>query len=91
MLVLSLVVVYNTTYLPLYNGCNIFQWKLSEVYLYIQHVYVPGYQVSGILISPGEPLANGYYKWHPEKKGKKVHVYTQNKLKKWTHKNGDVK
>ena len=28
------------------------------------------YQVSGILILPGEPLANGYCKWHPEKKGK---------------------
>ena len=25
-----------------------------------------GYQVSGNLILPGEPLAKGYYKWHPE-------------------------
>ena len=28
------------------------------------------YQASGILSLPGEPLAKGYYKWQPEKKGK---------------------
>ena len=34
----------------------------------------PRYQVSGILILPGEPLANGYCKWHPEKGGRGVGV-----------------
>ena len=38
------------------------------------------YQLSGILILCGEPLAKGYYRWHPEKKGKKS-TCTQNKSK----------
>ena len=38
------------------------------------------YQVSGILILPGEPLANGYCKWHPEKKGKKKYMNTKQTL-----------
>ena len=36
------------------------------------------YQVSGILILPGELLANGYCKWHPEKKGKNIHEHKTN-------------
>ena len=47
------------------------------------------YQVSGILILPGEPLAKGYYKWHPEKKDKK-YMYTK-QTQKLAHKNCDVR
>ena len=46
---------------------------------------VGAHQVSSILILPGESLANGYYKWHPEKKGKK-YMYT-----KQTQKNEHIK
>ena len=35
--------------------------------LNVQHRY----QVSGILIKSGEPLARRYYKWHPEKRRKR--------------------
>ena len=47
------------------------------------------YQGLGILILPGKPLANGYYKWHPEKKGK-TYMYTK-QMQKRIHKNSDVK
>ena len=53
-----------------------------------------GFRVSGILILPGEPLAKGYYKWHSEKKGKKVHVHKTNaktNTQKWSCKNNTVK
>ena len=33
-----------------------------------------GIRVSGNLILSGEPLAKGYYKWHPERKEKKTYI-----------------
>ena len=33
-----------------------------------------GIRVSGYLILSGEPLAKGYYKWHPERKEKKTYI-----------------
>ena len=57
-------------------GINSEQWPTglgyqSKVHVAAYQVSGIRYQVSGILILPGEPLANGYCKWHPEKKGKK--------------------
>ena len=43
-------------------------------------------QVSGIRYSnlPGEPLANGYYKWHPDKIDK-MYMYTKQTKKDKKH------
>ena len=35
-------------------------------YIQYKHDLCQGIRVSGNLILPGEPLAKGYYKWHPE-------------------------
>ena len=55
--------------------CTIFSWKSPTQHTTYAGSYtrVPVIRVSGNLILPGEPLAKGYYKWHPERKEKKTY------------------